>query len=506
MSARFRLCVAPAALRSFGAGTTAGAILVAGCAVGPGYAPPTPPAPDAPQFAASTPGIASADPPPAKWWQLYDTPALDDLVRSALTHNKNLLMAAANLAEARAALTLARTGLFPSTTLSAGAQYGVSSDTAFAHDLEHSGAASAAMTYSVGLDVSYEVDLFGRVRRTIQAARADYQAQQAAEDVTRISVAGETTRAYVNACAYAQELKVARQSLDVVTQSYQLTQRQAEDGTATDFDVARARELVAQTRAMLPVYEGQRRTALFELAVLTGRPPEEISEAADGCTAPPTLKRVLPTGDVSGLFRRRPDVRQAERQFAASVARIGITTADYYPTISIGGSAGSASNTVGGLGKRANFTFGVGPLLSWSFPNIAATRAEVREAQASASASYANFQAAVLQALEDAETALTAYGNELDRNAALLEARDQSQIAYQLARSQLELGRISYLDLLTAETDLVNANATLAASNQALASDQVTVFKALGGGWEQAPKIEPLPIKDADSGKDTAIK
>jgi NodT family efflux transporter outer membrane factor (OMF) lipoprotein len=486
------------------AGAAAAALI--GCAVGPRYAPPAPPAPATEQFAASTPAAASAEQPPANWWQLYETPAIDDLVRTALTHNKNLLVAAANLAEARAALTLARTGLFPSTTLSAGAQYGVTADAAFAQEVEHLGAAHPEPTYSVGLDVSYEVDLFGRVRRSIQAAAADYEAQQAAEDAARISVAGETTRAYVNACAYAQELEVAQHSLELVTQDYELTVRQAEAGAATDFDVARARELAAQTRAMLPVYEGERRTALFQLAVLTGQPPEQISREADACKSPPMLQRVLPIGDVSTLFNRRPDVRQAERQLAANVARIGVAAADLYPTITIGGSAASASNTFRGLGSRSSLSYGIGPLLSWSFPNISAARAEVREARATASAAYAGFQAAVLQALQDTETALTAYANELDRNAALLEARDQSVIAFNLAQSGYELGRISYLDLLTSETDLVNANAALAASSQALASDQVTVFKALGGGWQQAPDIQPLPIRDGRSGKDTAVR
>jgi outer membrane protein TolC len=319
-------------------------------------------------------------------------------------------------------------------------------------------------------------------------------------------VAGETTRAYTNACSYAQELDVARQSLNLVTQNYELTVQEADAGAATDFDVARARELVAQTRATLPIYEGERRTALFELAVLTGRPPEEISQTADACTSPPMLKRVLPIGNVSTLFKRRPDVRQAERTFAANVARIGVATANLYPTVILGGSAASDSSKFRGLGSQRNLSYGIGPVLSWTFPNIAAARAEIREARATASAAYAGFQAAVLQALEDTETALTAYGSELEHNAALLEARDQSLIAFNLARSGFDLGHISYLDLLTAETDLVNANAVLAASSQALASDQVTVFKALGGGWEQAPDIEPLPIRDGRSGKDIAVK
>jgi NodT family efflux transporter outer membrane factor (OMF) lipoprotein len=478
------------------------AMLVA-CAVGPRYAPPVPASPEPANFVSSTTAIESAEQPPANWWHLYETPVLDQLVQEALTHNKSLLVAAANLAEARAALSLASAGRYPSTTVSAGVQYGVNSSETLSNDIKGLGPPNPGSIFSAGLDVSYEVDLFGRVRRAVEAAKADYQAQQAAQDVVRISVAGETTRAYVNACAYGQELDVARQSLDLVTQDYELTVQQAEAGGATDFDVARALELVAQTRAMLPVYDGERRTALFELAVLTGRPPEEISQEASECKSPPKLNNVLPVGDVKSLFRRRPDVREAERQLAGNVARIGVATADLYPTITIGAGAASASNKLRGLDSRNNLTYGIGPLLSWSFPNILVARAEIREARATASAAYASFQAVVLQALQDTEEALTAYGNELDRNASLVTARDQSQIALNLARSSYDLGRVSYLDLLTAQNDLVSASATLAASNQALASDQVTVFKALGGGWEQAPDVQPLRITDGGSGEDT---
>ncbi len=465
------------------------------CAVGPNYVAPAPPAPPNQAFAAATPEAASAEAPPDGWWKLYDVPALDALVQQALTHNKNLLVAAANLSRARGALALARSNEFPSTELAAGAQYGVSSTELEENALTgKTGAPQPQWLYTAGLDASYEVDLFGRVRRAVAAAKADVQAQQAAEDAVRISVAGETTRAYVNACAYAQELTVARQSLDVVTQTYDVTVRQARDGAASDLDVARAAEQASQIRATLPGFEGQRRAALFELAVLTGDPPEQISADADACAAPPKLAAALPVGDMQSLFRRRPDVRQAERQLAADVNRIGVATADLYPTISIGLSAESASNKVSGLGSINNLSYLGGPLLSWSFPNTLVAVAEIREAKATASADYASFQGTVLQALQDVEEAMTNYANELARNHALVAARDQSQTAFNLAQAQYDHGRISYLDLLTAQSDLVHNQAALADSDQQLASDQVTLFKALGGGWEQAPPIAPLPM------------
>jgi NodT family efflux transporter outer membrane factor (OMF) lipoprotein len=473
------------------------AALLSGCAVGPRYSAPTPPAPGAPTFTAQAQAIASTEQPSPTWWKLYNDPAIDALVQEALAHNKSLLVAAGNLAQARGALALARSNLFPSTDLSAGAQYGVTQDQLLLNKLRGGGTPSPQTFYTAGLDASYEVDLFGRIRRTIQAAKADYQAQQAAEDVTRVTVAGETTRAYLNACAYAQDYAVARQSLDAAQQTLDVTLKQRRDGAASDFDVARARETVEQVRSTLPGYDGQRRIALFQLAVLTGKPPESISQAAAACLKPPTLTRVLPAGDIQSLFRRRPDVRQAERQLAANIARIGIAAANLYPTLSIGGSVASAASTPGGLAQQSSLTYGIGPLLSWSFPNILAAQAQIRQARGAASASYANFQAVVLQALQDTESALTTYGNELDRNSALAALKTQSQIAFALAQKRYQLGAISYLDLLTAQNDLINAASLLANSEQALASDQVTVFKALGGGWEQAPAVEPLPL-DSD--------
>ncbi len=475
--------------------------LLSGCMVGPDYGAPTPPTPSSGAFRSSLPASAgSIDQPPPNWWKLYNDPAIDALVQEALTHNKSLEVAAANLAQARAALSLARAGRYPSTTLSAGGQYGISA-TAAANAKAFAGVATPSAYYVAALDASYEIDLFGRVRRAVQAARADVDAQLAAEDVSRISVAGETTRAYLNACAYGEELAVARQSLSILTQSYDLTAAQARFGVASDFDLARARQLVAQTQATLPGYEGQRRAALFELAVLTGRPPEDVSRAADSCTSPPRLSTPLPIGDVRGLFRRRPDVRQAERRLAGDFARIGVATANLYPTVSIAAFGQTAANSIAGLGSVSRLSYGVGPALSWSFPNILPALAQVREARATASAAYASYQGTVLQALQDTEEAITNYGAELDRHASLVTSRDQSQIAFKLAQIQYQGGTSSFLDVLTAETNLVSANAALAASDEAVASDQVTVFKTLGGGWEQAPDVRPPALTDARNGK-----
>ncbi len=487
-------------------------LLLCGCVVGPDYVKPVTPAADAPgggRFAAAAPDTSTDAPLPPDWWRLYDTPALDELVQDALAHNKTLLQSAANLSQARAALSLARSERYPSTSLSASAQYGVSGNSLFA-DAIRSGGTSAGSTnvaapnaqqyYSYGLDVSYELDLFGRITRTIQAARADAQAQAAALDYTRVSVAGETTRAYVNACAYAQEAEVAQRAADVVQQALALTKQEQAAGGVGEFEVTQQQALLQQTQANLPTYEAQRRTALFQLAVLTGKPPEAISKDADACKAPPTLKQLVPTGDGQALIRRRPDVREAERELAANVARVGVYTADLYPTITLGGSALESATKLGNLASTGGLSYLVGPLLSWSFPNTLAVQAQIREARAAASGTLASFQQTVLQALQDVETSLVAYQGELRRNKLLSNADQGQRHGFDLVQIRYREGSASYIDLLNAETNLVNADIALADSSQALASDQVTVFKSLGGGWEQAPPVAPLPIGDARRG------
>jgi outer membrane protein TolC len=187
------------------------------------------------------------------------------------------------------------------------------------------------------------------------------------------------------------------------------------------------------------------------------------------------------------MLRRRPDVREAERNLAAATARIGVATANLFPTVTLGGALNSAAPTLGGLGQYRNVSFGVGPLINWTFPNTLVAGAQIQQAKAAASGSLAAFNGAVLNALKETEQALSAYGSELDRHGALQTARDQSAEALRLAQVRFQAGGASFLDVLDAQRTLVSAEAVLAASDELLVADQITLFKALGGGWEEAP-------------------
>lgn len=475
-----------------GIGALAALVALAGCAVGPRYVKPQSPAPASEEFVgAKGASYVSQAPLPAYWWRLYNDATLDSLVLQALKQNEDLKTAAANLAYAQALLREAKDDRFPSTAVSAeGPAYGRST-------LQEVLNQPGGPFYTAGFTASYQVDIFGRLRRTIEAARANVEAVQGAEDVVRVTIAAQTAAAYANICGYGEQLAVVRQSLQVVQHVYDLTLVQRNAGALSDFDLSREAVVLEQTRATIPPLEGQRRANLFILAALIGRTPHEIPHEVEGCAVPPRLASPMPVGDGAALLKRRPDLREAERNLGAAVARIGVATADLYPTITIGGGYTAAAATPAGLGRLSNGSYSIGPLLSWSFPNILIARDHIREAGAQAQAALATFDSDVLNALSETEQALSTYASEIDHNRALAGAQKAAQQAFDLSRVQFQAGAYSFLDLLSVQQTLVAANQAAAQSDTALAADQIGLFQALGGGWEDAPPVTPpaLPKK-----------
>src|SRR5690606_3077775 len=317
-----------------------------------------------------------------------------------------------------------------------------------------------------------------------RAARADADAAAAVLDVVRVSVAAETARAYADACSANARIDVAQRTIELQSRTVELTERLLQAGAGHGLDVARARSALGATRASLPPLRAERDGALFRLATLTGRTPAETSEAARSCARPPQLSQPIPVGDGARLLARRPDVRRAERELAAAAARVNVATADLYPRITLGGGLGATALGTDALGDDENFRFSVGPLISWSFPNVFAARARVEQAGAGAEAALATFDQTVLVALQETETALTNYANELDRRAALQSARDQAADAARLSRLRFDAGADSFLAVLDAERTLAAADAQLAASDALGTTYQIAPCKALAGGWE----------------------
>jgi multidrug efflux system outer membrane protein len=430
---------------------------------------------------------------PANWWRLYQDPVLDGLIQQALSANTDLRVATANLARTRALAQEAEIAGKPALSLSAAPGVG-----------RASGAARGSpeslpnvWTYDAGVSVAYQTDMFGKLARALEAAGADTEAAQAGLDLARITVAADTARAYADACSAVRQMSVARQSVALQQKFVALTSERTRAGRGTALDDSRAASQLAQLQAAVPPFEAQHRTAHYRLAALTGLLPGEMNLRLLRCQAAPRLASPIPVGDGAALLRRRPDIRQAERNLAAATARIGVATADLYPSISLGLSAGS-TGLLDQPGAANAFRWSLGPLISWTVPSTGAARSRIAQAEAATGSALARFDGMVLTALREVESALTTYARQLDRNAALRAARDQSALASEQSHRLYRYGRIDFLSVLDADRTLATNDAALAASDAQVASDQITLFLALGGGWEaprdQAPAQQPNPL------------
>jgi outer membrane protein, multidrug efflux system len=459
------------------------ALGLAGCHVGPNYrAPALPTGAEAPLVSLDTKREAATAPPDA-WWRLYNDPRLDAFIGEAFSANRDLRAADANLTAALAAASAVHADRYPSTEAIAGGVRGRDPTTDEILELT-ARQPRTIWVWDYAFEAAYEVDLFGRIHRAIEEANANTQAAAAARDDVRVVVAAETARAYAQVCALGEQLGVAHQSLEIATQEAEITEQRFSAGANSEFEVERARALASQVRATIPELEGLRRGELFELAALLGRTPANAPRDLEACVSPPHLTALIPVGDGRALIRRRPDVRQAERRLAAATARIGVATADLYPTIRLSAFVGGAATEVSQLTTNNGLIWGLGPSISWAFPIQAGPRARVREAKGAQAAALASFDSVVLAALKETEQALARYSAALDNRQALVDAQGRIHRSFDIARDGFAAGSISSLDLLTTQQTLIALDAAVASSDTALVQDQIAVFKALGGGWQ----------------------
>ncbi len=461
------------------------ALSVAGCTAGPNYHIPAGAIATAPAatgaFVNSVEPAFSAEPLPDRWWHLYDDPRLDAYIQEALAANTDLRAADANLRRAAFAIREAQAARTVGTSIQAQVE-----QTRFggidALDIP-------GTSYALGAGLSYPLDLAGGIRRSIEAARADAQVIEATRDQVRVTVAASVARNYVGVCSANRSIRAAQRVVAVQRSTLGAITRLFHGGRDTAFDVTRAQAAVDQSLATIPTIVAERQAGLYAIAALMGRPIADFPRELVDCATPPEIRRPLPIGDGSALIRRRADIRAAERRLAAATATIGIATAALYPQVSLGAAAGIAG-PFSTFGNAASWGGNVGPSVSWNFPNQIAVRARISEAGAAAEAASAQFDGSVLTALQQTETALSGYAREIEHDRALARARDSAAKAVDQANRLFRFGRADLLSLLTVQANLATAETALAASQATLADDQVNVFLALGGGWENQ---QPIP-------------
>lgn len=445
------------------------------CAVGPNYQRPAMPL--AAQFENQTTTQAE---PIAQFWQRFNDPALNTLVELALKNNHDVRIAVANLREARAAQTEIDAGALPLLSSGISGQRNVQPQTQRPNTTREQ---RTQNVYDVNLDASWEINFFGRYRRASEAAQAEASAAEAGLDAAQLSVVAEVARWYFEWRGLQQRLDIARNAERNQSEALKLVEARLQAGRGTELDTARALSLVENTRATLPQLEAALARTRYRLNVLTGQWSNTVQQTLNQAAGLPALPVVQALGTPDTLLRRRPDVRIAERQLAAATARIGVTTTELYPRMSLTGGLGLNAGRLNTLTDSAAFTYNIGASLVWTVFDFGRIRARIRQAEARTEAALAEFEKTVLVALEETEGALVQFNRVQKQTDNLFNATQASAKASQLARARFEAGVSDFLTVLDAERQWLSDQDRLAQAQTQAATSLVAVYKALAGGW-----------------------
>lgn len=448
-------------------------ILLSACTVGPDYRPPELSMPS--QWHAAAPDSApEPDPELRSWWRRFEDPQLDGLIDRALADNVDLAVALARVEEVRALRGVAAADLQPELD---------------AEGLANPASGSVPDLFLAGLDAVWEVDVFGGLRRAVEAADADVDASLESWRAVRLAVVGAVASTYIELRGFQARLATGRVNLEAQRETTALTEAQAQAGLASDLDVQRARALVATTAADLPLLEMAQARSIFRLGVLLGLEPAGlVAEFAHPAPIPAPPPAVV-VGVPADLLRRRPDLRRAERELAAATARIGEITSDLYPRFSLTGTVGLRSPDLQNfLEGKGGFAVG-GPSITW--PILAGGRilANIDAQNARQAQALARYRGVLLAAFEEVETTLDRYAREQVRRRALADAVVANRAAALLARRLYANGLTTFIDVLDAERSQLASEDRLVASEAAVSAQMVALFVALGGGWDAAAEV-----------------
>ena len=454
-------------------------LLVAGCMVGPNYHAPQYPVPKVWSDATTTQTVAITN-----WWTKFNDATLNSLIARAIVTNLDLKVAESIVRQARAQRGVVAAGFWPS--LGASGQY----------SRERTGGAVpySGNFYQAGLDASWELDVFGGVRRNIEAADADILASVENRHAVLISLTAEVALNYLNLRGYQQQLAIAQENITAQERTAALTRKRF-PAFVSKLDVANAEAQLATTRAAIPPLESATRQTIFALSILLAREPAALtSELETAAPLPPTPPEV-PVGLPSDLLRRRPDVRAAEAALHGATARIGVATAALFPQFSLTGNLGTSSTTSSGLVNWNNHVYSFGPTVTWSLFSAGSVVASIEVQNEVEQQALLNYQKTVLTALSDVEGALVAYVKEQQHHVALAMAVTSNKEAVNLATRLYTEGQTDFLNVLSAQGALYASQDALVQSERAVTTDLIAIYKALGGGWENEPPIPPRPSR-----------
>ncbi|HEY3013026.1 MAG TPA: efflux transporter outer membrane subunit [Gemmatimonadales bacterium] len=467
-------------------------LALSGCASAPGYRPPAVEVPAAfretRDTIVETPVTGTAVSDTISWPELGDT-TLTRLIKEAALTNLDIRAAEARVRGARSARTEAALDFVPTVTLGGGYTRQRLSSATFPIGV---GTFPDQDIWDGGFDASWELDLFGRVRRNVQARGAFVAVNQEDLRDIQVSLTAELARAYFELRGAQEQLVVARRNAANQQRTLEVTRQRLDAGRGTAFDTERAQAQLSFTLASVPLLESQVRQAEYQIAVLVGRPPATVSEELDVVAGLPQLPAAVSVASPDSVVRRRPDVAAAERQLAVERALVGAAKADYLPRVTVGGSAGYSATSFGGLGDEGTFRYAVGPIISWPALNLGRVKARVDQSRAREAEAQAQYTQTVLRALQEVETALVRYRTSRSRVERIQEAASASERAADLARLRFSGGVADFLQVLDAERTQLEAQDQLAQRRTDAATAYAALYKALGGSW---PSVSGAEVK-----------
>jgi len=475
------------------------ALLPCACTVGPDYRAPKIAIEQsfgpATRLAASQPSaVTNSAMAAAQWWRTLGDPLLDKLMDRAVASNLDLKIAAARVRQARAQLAYATGGQYPQVNVDASYSYNQLSQTAAPYNAFNlPGFPWDYNQYQVGFDAAWEVDVFGGVRRGVEAAQADLAASAADQQNVLLSVMAEVARNYVDLRGLQRRYAIDQANLQSQQETLELTRDRRQRGVVTELDVAQATSQVAKTEAQLPLLRRAQSEAIHRIATLLGQQPEALTDELTPPQPVPLPPPEIAIGVPAELLRRRPDIRRAERQLAAATARIGQATADLYPKFSLTGNFSMLSADTTKLFDWRSATYGVGPTVTWPIFDADRLHRLVDIRSAEQEQALAQYDRTVLGALEETHNALVALATEQQRHRALADAVAADQTAVAVAQDQYRQGVTDFLNVLVAQRSLFESQDQLADSDRAVTTSLVALYKALAGGWEPVAPKNPSP-------------
>ncbi len=419
---------------------------------------------------------------PIAFWQALGDTTLERLVSEALRSGHDVAVASARVRGARAARTSAALDLAPAITMSGGytrQQLASPMVPGAAGDLPEQG------LWDAGVGFSWEVDVFGRLRRSMQGHGALVDAARADVRDVQVLLAAEVASAYIEVRGAQDRLAVAERNAENQRRTLEVTLQRLEAGRGTALDSERAQAQLSATLAVIPSLEAAIAAARYRIGVLSGRPPGALAADLGATASPMTLPDGLSVENADSLVRRRPDVRSAEQLVDAGAAFVGAARAEYFPRIAIGGAAGYTGTTVRSLGNSGTPRYVVGPVVSWPAFDLGHVRANVDAARARESEARARYELAVARALSEVETSLLSYDKARERLRHLEDAAAASERAAELARLRFEEGASDFLQVLDAERTLLDAQDRRALGRTEAAASLIALYRALGGEWPQ---------------------